>query len=39
MSTLDTISRIGRLQQCIAELEAGREIDAKHINVLLSKEQ
>ena len=39
MPALDTIERIGRLQQRIAELEAGKEIDAKHINVLLSKER
>jgi len=36
---MDTIDRIGRLQQRIAELAAGKEIDAKHINVLLSKER
>jgi hypothetical protein len=35
---MDTIERIGRLQQRIAELDAGKEIDAKHIKVLLSKE-
>jgi hypothetical protein len=35
---MDTIERIGRLQQRIAELDAGKEIDAKHITVLLSKE-
>jgi hypothetical protein len=29
--------RLGRLQQRISELEAGKEIDANHINVLLSK--
>ena len=34
---MDTIERIGRLQQRIAELDAGKEIDAKHITVLLSK--
>ena len=39
MPALDTIDRIGRLQQRITELEAGKEIDAKHINVLLSKQQ
>ena len=39
MPALDTIDHIGRLQQRIAELEAGKEIDAKHINVLLSKER
>lgn len=39
MPALDTIDRIGRLQQRIAELEAGKEIDAKHINVLLSKQR
>jgi hypothetical protein len=39
MPTLDTIDRIARLQQRIAELAAGKEIDAKHINVLLSKER
>jgi len=36
---MDTIERIGRLQQRIAELDAGKEIDAKHITVLLSKER
>ena len=36
---MDTIERIGRLQQRISELAAGKEIDAKHINVLLSKER
>lgn len=36
---MDTIDRIGRLQQRIGELAAGKEIDAKHINVLLSKER
>ena len=33
---MDTIERIGRLKQRIAELAAGKEIDAKHITVLLS---
>ena len=36
---MDTTERIARIEQRIAELEAGREIDAKHINVLLSKER
>ena len=36
---MDTLERIGRLEQRIEELIAGREIDAKHINVLLSKER
>jgi hypothetical protein len=36
---MDSIERHGRLKQRIAELEAGKEIDAKHINVLLSKER
>jgi len=35
MPTLDTIDRIGRLQQRIRELEEGKEIDAKHIDLLL----
>jgi hypothetical protein len=35
MPALDTIDRIGRLQQRIRELEEGKEIDAKHINLLL----
>lgn len=35
MPTLDTIDRIGRLQQRIGELERGKEIDAKHIDLLL----
>ena len=35
MPTLDTIDRIGRLQQRIVELEKGKEIDAKHIDLLL----
>jgi len=33
---MDTIQHIGRLQQRIAELVAGKDIDASHINVLLS---
>ena len=37
MPALDTIERKGRIEQRISELEAGKEIDAKHINVLLSK--
>jgi hypothetical protein len=36
---MDTIERIGRLQQRIAELDAGKEIDAKHIKVLLSTQR
>lgn len=36
---MDTIDRIARTEQRISELEAGKEIDAKHINVLLSKER
>ncbi len=36
---MDTVERIARLQQRIAELAAGKEIDAKHITVLLSKER
>ena len=36
---MDGIERHGRLKQRISELEAGKEIDAKHINVLLSKER
>jgi len=35
MPALDTIDRIGRLQQRIGELEEGKEIDAKHIDLLL----
>jgi hypothetical protein len=35
MPTLDTIDRIGRLQQRIEELEEGNEIDPKHLNVVL----
>ena len=33
---MDTIERVGRLQQRIGELAAGRDIDASHINVLLT---
>jgi hypothetical protein len=33
--TLYTIDRVGRLQQRIEELEKGKEIDAKHIDLLL----
>jgi len=36
---MDTLERIGRLEQRIEEVVAGKEIDAKHINVLLSKER
>ncbi len=36
---MDAIDRIARIEQRISELEAGKEIDAKHINVLLSKER
>ena len=36
---MDTLERIARLEQRIEELVAGKEIDAKHINVLLSKER
>lgn len=36
---MDAIDRIARTEQRISELEAGKEIDAKHINVLLSKER
>jgi hypothetical protein len=36
---MDTIERIGRIEQRIRELDAGKEIDAKHINVLLTVEQ
>ena len=39
MPALDTIDRIARTEQRISELEAGKEIDAKHINVLLSKQR
>jgi hypothetical protein len=39
MPALDTIDRIGRVQQRIRELEEGKEIDAKHIEVLLSKQR
>ena len=39
MPALDSIDRIARTEQRIAELEAGKEIDAKHINVLLSKQR
>lgn len=38
MPALDTIDRIGRLQQRIREFEEGREIDAKHIDLLLGDE-
>lgn len=34
---MDTIERKGRIEQRITELDAGKEIDAKHITVLLSK--
>jgi len=36
---MDTLERIARLEQRIAELVAGEEIDAKHINVLLNKQR
>jgi hypothetical protein len=36
---MDTVERIARLQQRIAELAAGKEIDAKHITVLLSTQR
>ena len=36
---MDTPEKIARLEQRIEELDAGKEIDAKHINLLLSKEQ
>jgi hypothetical protein len=36
---MDTIERISRIEQRITELDAGKEIDAKHINVLLTVEQ
>ena len=39
MPALDSIDRIARTEQRISELEAGKEIDAKHINVLLNKER
>jgi len=35
MPTLNTIDRIGRLQQRMRELEEGKEIDATHIDLLL----
>jgi hypothetical protein len=38
MPTLNANSRIDRLQQRIAELKAGNEIDAKHINAVLGDE-
>jgi len=37
--TLSSTDKLEKLQQRIAELEAGKEIDAKHINVLLSKQR
>lgn len=36
---MDTLEKIERLEQRIEELGAGKEIDAKHINVLLSVQQ
>lgn len=36
---MDTLEKIVRLEQRIEELVAGKEIDAKHINVLLSRER
>lgn len=36
---MDTLEKIERLVQRIEELDAGKEIDAKHITVLLSKER
>ena len=36
---MDTLDKIARLEQRIEELVAGKEIDSKHINVLLSKER
>ncbi len=36
---MDTIERVSRIEQRITELDAGKEIDAKHINVLLAVEQ
>jgi hypothetical protein len=35
MPALDTIDRVGRLQQRIRELGEGKGIDAKHINLLI----
>ena len=39
MPSLTTLERIERTEQRISELTAGKEIDAKHINVLLTKER
>lgn len=36
---MDTLEKIVRLEQRVEELIAGKEIDAKHINVLMSKER
>jgi hypothetical protein len=36
---LTTFERIERTEQRISELTAGKEVDAKHITVLLSKER
>ena len=38
MSALGTIERISCKKKRVIELKSGEEIDAKHINVLLSKE-
>jgi hypothetical protein len=37
--SLTTLERIERTEQRISELAAGKEVDAKHITVLLSKER
>ncbi len=39
MPSLDTINRIGRLQQRIRIFEEGKEIDAKHITKLLGDKE
>lgn len=39
MPSLTTLERIERTEQRISELTAGKEIDAKHIAVLLTKER
>ena len=36
---MDAVQRLARLEQRIAELRAGVEVDAKHLNVLLSPAQ
>lgn len=36
---MPTIDRVGRLQHRLREIEEGKEIDAKHIDILLGDEE